>query len=432
MGKVGDLTTRVRGIVTASSTPAVLDQAIVSGTSFVSAVIIGRLSSVDAFGTYVLGTSLIMFAQEVQAALVSTPLMIRGPQLDETGFRKFAGNSIVHSLMIGGFCLVLAALGSLILPLLGRLGPSVGTMLLGLAVASPAILLREQMRRIFFQKLELAPAMLLDGSVALLQCGGLLYLGSTGHLTAATAYLVVGAATGSMVALSWLRHRSELTFDGGGIRSQVRYSWEIGRWVLASAVLWSVGMQFYPWILAAYHGSEAAGIWGACVGVTAVASVPMLGIQNLLGPKIAISLSEDGHSGLANFIRRWEVLFPSLMLLPLLVLVPFGNQLVTLLYGSPYGGHGWEVVLIAAGLIPAAAAFTYSRGLFALEHARVDFKVNFVPLGFLLSGGILLVSWFGTIGAAAALLASHTASAGTRRIAFGGIVHTGMGSVHAG
>ena len=73
------LRTWVKTALQDHSVLAVVDQGVVSATAFLSAVIVGRLTSVEEFGTYVLGISLTVIAQDVQAALVATPLMVRGP-----------------------------------------------------------------------------------------------------------------------------------------------------------------------------------------------------------------------------------------------------------------------------------------------------------------------------------------------------------------
>ena len=65
-----------------------------------------------------------------------------------------------------------------------------------------------------------------------------------------------------------------------------------------------------------------------------------------------------------------------------------------------------------------AGGFSFSRGLFAIERADVDFKVNFLALFVLLTFGLWLVRSLGAIGAAYGLLISNSAASGLRWAAF--------------
>lgn len=404
------------GFLRSGAAPAVFDQGVVSATSFFSAVLIGRLLGVRGFGVFVLGSSILALSTEVHSSLVATPMMIRGPSLSERGLKRFHGRAILQSLGLGLAAAVALSCTAALLVLAGAVSREIGMMLGALGSALPFVLLREYLRRVFFLAKTLRPAIVLDVGVGLIQIAGLATLGVIGALSASHAYLMIACATAvSSAAVLWVL-RAQFSFSTRGLAAHLGYGWKIGSWVLASGLLWSFGMQFYPWILAAMDGPEASGIWGACVGVTALGTIPMMGIQNVLGPKLSTALARGGGPGLSSTVARSEVRFPLMMCVPLIVLALLGDPLLRTLYGEQFGGHGWEVTIIAAGLVPAAAAFVYSRALFALERADLDFKVNFVPLGVLLTGGIGLVGWLGPLGAALSLLVSHAASAVVRRV----------------
>src|SRR5207244_2970301 len=55
---------------------SVLDQAVVSGTSFATSVLLGRCASQEDLGVYYLALSVVFFARGVQEQLVSAPYMI--------------------------------------------------------------------------------------------------------------------------------------------------------------------------------------------------------------------------------------------------------------------------------------------------------------------------------------------------------------------
>ena len=55
---------------------AVVDQGVVSGTSFLTSVIIGRLGSQEDLGVYSLSLSLVMLLRGVQGELVCSPYTV--------------------------------------------------------------------------------------------------------------------------------------------------------------------------------------------------------------------------------------------------------------------------------------------------------------------------------------------------------------------
>ena len=272
-------------------------------------------------------------------------------------FAIFAGNLMIESIGLGIIASALLIGGSFVVSGLSGFGAETGVMLRALALAVLAVLLREYARRLFFQRLELLPILAMDTGVAVLQLTFLVSLQAIGHLSPATAYLSIGGAAAIAVSVLGIFRRDAVQVDLARLSEEIGYGWRIGKWVLASGTLWTLGMHFYPWVLAYFHGAEAAGIRGACVGVTAIASVPMLGIQNVLGPEDHAVAGAGRSGGSPEDRQTFAVRFPMLMVLPFLVLVVAGGRLVTLLYGAPYGGDGLEVALIAGGTIPSGCIF---------------------------------------------------------------------------
>ncbi len=185
-----------------------------------------------------------------------------------------------------------------------------------------------------------------------------------------------------------------------------------------SALLWAVSMNLYPWFLTLFQGTAAAGIWGACLGVLAVVNIPMMAMQNFLGPKIANLYAEEGMPALRSFTFRSSALFFLVMSGMCSVLYLLGGPLLIFIYGDKYSGNGYVVFILALGLVAAGVAFSYSRALFALERADVDFKVNFIPLFILFSIGLWWVRTHGPLGAAYGLLLANVSASAVRCAAF--------------
>lgn len=396
---------------------ALVDQLVASASNFLAGVIIGRGCSQQEFGLYMLGLSVVLLASRLQISLISAPYMVFSPRLTGLARAQYTGSTLVQQFGISAIAALTlvcgaAATSSAIGP------PGLSRVLSALAFAIGFILLREYARRVYFAILKFESALLLDLWVAALQIGGLLLLSHLGVLTASVAFWTLGFACAGASA-GWLfRMRKAISFNRENTVTALRKHWEFGKWILASTALWESHVNLYPWILTAYHGTAATGLWAACFGIASVGNPVVIGMQNLLFPKIAHSYAEGGVIALKRGVRR-AILYFLLLIMPLsLILILVGGKIVALIYGSQYSGQELVVVLLALDLLVAPARFAFSRGLFAMQRADLDFLTNLVPLFVLLTLGFILVKAYGPVGVGGALLASSLAVTVTKYYAF--------------
>jgi len=100
------------------------------------------------------------------------------------------------------------------------------------------------------------------------------------------------------------------------------------------------------------------------------------------------------------------------------VMIFWGGRLIALLYGRQYAGNGLVVTIMALNVLVTATAFPFSRALFAIERADVDFLVNLAALVIMVTLGLWLVRAFGPLGAALGFLGSGLVISAVRARAF--------------
>jgi O-antigen/teichoic acid export membrane protein len=291
-----------------------------------------------------------------------------------------------------------------------------------LVAVATFIMLREYARRICFACLKVKRVLLLDTCIAAVQIGGLLLLARFRLLSASRAYWLIGFACGVAV-LGWLW--SERSFYRPRVSesfADLKGNWVFGKWVFASGLVWTISVNLYPWLLAAFHGTASAGIWAACLGAVALGNPAVLGVQNFLGPKIAHVYAEEGRGPLRRFVLAASGAVALPMLFFCVAMTLLGGPLMALLYGHAYAGHGLVVAILALNLAVSVIAFSFSRALFAIERANVDFVANLVALFMMVTLGLWLVRSFGVAGAAFGLLTGNAAASGLRCFAFARIV----------
>ena len=396
---------------------SLMDQGVVSATAFATGVVVSRTCSQSEFGLYTLGATLVVFLIELQTALISSPYMVYSPRLQGAERARYAGGNLVLQLSLGLFAAVVLAVIAATITAFGMGSEGLAPVLTVLAVVVTFTLLRDFLRRVAMAHMQMETALFLDISVTCLQLSALVIVAVLEAMSAPLAHALIGAACATASVIWMARNRNTFSPSIASARRDLKQNWSFGKWVFASGLLWAISIHTYPWILAAFHGTAAAGVWGACITTLALMIVPSTGLQNWLGPRIAITFAEGGTKRMQRFVVRAAVGFGAVLTLMAALMIAFDEELLVLIFGEKYAGNGLVLSVLAASVIARGPAFCFSRGLFAIERADIDFWVNLVPLTVLLTVGMWAISAYGAIGAAVSLLVAHSLVSAVRGVA---------------
>jgi len=393
------------------------DQAVASITNFATGVIIARSSSKEEFGLYMLGFTLMLLVTDLQTSLIATPYMVYAPRFKGKAHALYTGSTLIHQVVFSLLATLVVACAAFASGL--GVGPrGLEPVLWALTGVGALLMLREFVRRICFAHLKLKTVFLFDTFIGTGQIGGLLILAHFKLLSASRAYWLIGLACG-LGTLCWLwtnRNLYHLRMDEAF--ADLKRNWVFGKWVFASGLLWTGSTNLYPWLLAFFHGTAAAGVFAACLGVVSASNPALLGIQNFLGPKIAHVYAASGQRALRTFVLKISATLAVPVSLLTVALILWGDRFIALLYGSRYSGNGLVVAILALNLLVTAVAFSFSRALFAIERADLDFALNLAAISIMLTLGLWLVRMYGPLGAALGLLAANLVTSVVRAGAF--------------
>jgi hypothetical protein len=183
-------------LVSASHLLAWADQAIVSAASFVALIMIGRFTDARQLGIYALGNSVLAMLLWTQESLITRPYTI---QLD-----RAVGTPAEHAFHALALNVLLSVAAMFLLGTIGLAAfASDAHPQQILSMTVPFVLMREFARRFAFAHLKIGHALTLDVVVALLFVVSLVWLGRTGQLSAATAFLSLAGSCG-LACLAWL------------------------------------------------------------------------------------------------------------------------------------------------------------------------------------------------------------------------------------
>ncbi len=376
-----------------------VDQSVVSGTRFLTTVLIGRYCGAGELGTYTLAFSLMLTSVNAQDSLVLGPFSVYGNRLKGACREAYAGSVLIQGLLLtllSSFLLAgIAAslfLASMDLPLAKTLAV--------LAAVIPCILLHQFSRRFAFAELEVSTALVLDLFLALVQLTGLIGLASVDGLSAPVVYGVIGL--GSLLpglGWLWLKRRS-FRCKRSDLANSLNRNWRLGRWMLAAQLTSVFSTYLTGWILAFFLGATAVGVYAACASIVCLSNPILLGLNNVFVSRSAIAFANGAQAAVRRDSRKAMLLLVGLTGLLTLVLSAYGRQLLDLLYGADYAEHYQIVTLLAVATLFTAFSLSVTPGLFAMEYSNLAFVGQFIGLLASTSASVILISYWGVIGAA--------------------------------
>lgn len=393
----------IRRLVARHETLALVDQGVVSLKNFLASIIIARACTREQFGLYVLGLTIVALLVDLQASLISTPYTVYGPRLDGHDHARYTGSTFIHQMVLALIAVVALLAASGVMAFTRARDTGVATVLVVLAVILAAPLMQDYLRRLSFAVLELKSAVIADIAVAVVQIGLLSTIAVRAPIKPTTAYVVLALASLAGI-LSWrVASRVRFHLSSAHAGTDLRLALRTGKWILISGVLWTLGMNLYPWLLASFHGTAATATWAACFAAAAFAGPVITGIGNVVGPRLSLALATGGTAALRRATLSSTYLLGGAMLPFVIGAALFGSRVVALAYGDKYAGSGAVVLLLMANSFFTAVGLPYSRGLFAIERADLDVLSNLIALVVMVTAGIWLVRAFGVTGAALGL-----------------------------
>ena len=401
---------------------ALADQAAVSGFRFGTTVIVGRQAGADELGAYALGfTFLVLFAC-VQDSLVTLPFTVfcRG----RSGMRGeiYAGTVLFQALIV-------AALGTSILLVAGLIAASFSVMmplakvLTVLALLMPAVLCWEFARRFGFAQLRVREVLVLDLTTGALVALNLGMLVACDRLSAITAFMAVGGASG-LTALVWLfRCGVRFRLRPRRVLTETRRHWKFGRWVLASEATFMARSYVVPWLVALMMDATATGVFAAYLTLVLLANPLLNGISNVLAPDLARAFANGGRQEVRRRIMRVTWAMTVVVSAFSICLILAGQWLVVSLYGDEFQGHQWCVFILAAGVLAEAIGMPAYNGLWAIQRPNVCFVACAWGLVATVGATCALTGSFGLVGAAFGYSLGKFVASAVQVLAFSHSVH---------
>lgn len=409
------LETRVKDSHLLSSMLAIADQGMISGTNFVTAVIIGRTCGAETLGLFALIASAMAMVIGAHDQLITAPYVLYHNQKRGLSLQRYAGSVLLHHsvfialVMFGMLACVVGVRDS---------SETVRTVTLVLLLGAPAILLRTFIREISLAHCNSLTVLALDFAVCVTRLGTVVGLLMIDRVNLPVLYAVLGISSLVTAAVWMYRNRSDFQFSRRAtIISWVR-NWRFGRWALATHIAGTSTPYLMPWVLFVMHGEAATGYLASCSVIVGVCNILLAGMCDFLNPRTAAAYASGGIPKLRR-IQRSMLMLSSLTIGSVCVIAAlFGEQIINTLYDGRFPGSGSLVTWLTLSVLANAIGMAAGSGLWAIDRPHANFAADMLTLTVAVIAAFTLVGPYGPLGAAIATFAASAVGAVCRQFIF--------------
>lgn len=386
---------------------ALLDQAVVSVTGFLTGVFIARILGVEAFGAYVLANGTYLFINAIQQSLILSPVSVYGsrtepsvPEYLHASRRLQFAFSVTTAVMFASLAYVLSKTSA---------NPAIQAAFLLMSPLAFFVLSQEFSRQVLIARQKLRTLLIVDlaakGSTLLLLATLAFLIPSLGSLPGVFSALIAGALFGSFIG--WTRVRSFLSRAESPYDHWAR-NYHFGKWAVVSQLIVMATSQIPLYLLAFFAGTGDTGIFGAAVNLTGIFHVFLNGIANYYLPLGVRRAEADGLLGLQRFTRNLTIKFAAVIIPISVIGIVFAEQIVTLVYDEEFLAKGaipyqvfFSVAIVLALIKPLDIALRIR------EQMRKRAIVSFLEFVFVGIASVPMLMTFGVAGGAAVAVAGR-------------------------
>ena len=120
-------------------------------------------------------------------------------------------------------------------------------------------------------------------------------------------------------------------------------NWEVGKWIVGSNLLYSIFHQATPWIVLYFLSKNEVAIYAVLISITHLMNPVLTSLSSYLLPLFTT------YTQKINFFKKkfvfWECVFLCIAIVFLIFGIVFGEWLITIIFGSKYANLGWIVIL---------------------------------------------------------------------------------------
>jgi O-antigen/teichoic acid export membrane protein len=389
---------------------SVIDQSIVSGSNFLTGVLLGRLVTPAEYGVFVIAWTTLMIALSLQNALVCMPMSVIGTQKQEAQCPSYWGSLLmVQTVLSSGTCIFIAITGIILHSVSGLSfsSPSVPSLIAATVISCFFLQGQEFFRRLLIVKLSLKQTLINDLVTNTIRIGGLLILVYTGNLGTITSLYVIGFSLVVGASLGYFTLRNYIRISYERFRLDFLESWHFGKWVMAEMLPYVLSVQGYTYLTALIIGAQQTAALGASQNLLNATNIIILSFTNVVTPIASRKYSDGGSRALGNFMIKAGILSAVPILGFYLLTMLFAQEILVLVYKQNYAGYGPLLIICTIFYILSYFNRSLQIILYAKKRPDIGFLAKSASLVVMIVLAYPLIKNYGVYGAAIGTVASQ-------------------------
>ena len=230
------------------------------------------------------------------------------------------------------------------------------------------------------------------------------------HLADVTGVAWAYTASTTMIALLgvWAWHRAMIAYEAEHKPFSLQILWASCKPLFVVSIMNNAVRTWVPLlILGIWASSEEVGIFGAELRVVALTTMMLFTLNNVLAPKIAELYAKKEMATLASTARR-STAFLIFLSSPVFFVLIFFPDWVMSLFGNEFRQGGLGLAILAIGQIVNVSGGTLGAILVVSGNERYVQNITLIFTGILMLLLMILVPFFGALGAAISISVSGT------------------------
>lgn len=353
---------------------ALADQTIVSGSNFLTGIMIARLLGIKEFGIFTMIWIGVLFVNSIQMAMITSPMMTVGPKQNCTDNPVYYGAVFFHQTV---FAILSSGLLWVAVCMSDRVWPEWGVSHLAAPLAVALLFFQTQdfLKKYLFTENLPKAAFTSDiishvGKISLLV---VLFFTTTVDLQRVLWIISITSALALYPGICVIKH---LTFDKASIMVVFKRHWLLSKWMTASTVLYWTSAQYFIIAAGMVLGPVAVGAIKAAQSITGILSILLQGLGNVVPAAASRHFIENGRVGLQKYLTNISMIGGTFVFVAAFCIGMYPDKLMVLIFGNQYQGYGQILRLFSVYTIVSFFTLPLSAGLRVLEVTRPIFIGN--------------------------------------------------------
>ncbi|HEY1801727.1 MAG TPA: lipopolysaccharide biosynthesis protein [Terriglobales bacterium] len=352
---------------------SLLDQGLVSGSSFFLNIVLARWLIKDAYGSFAVCFASLLFLSGFHNVLLVEPMTVIGPSCYSDHLIEYFGSQLrVHMIIVVPLSVIVFTVGALL-----RFGAeSLSRPVLSLGIALPFVLLLYLVRRMCYAVQNPLIAVQASGLYCFVLLAGVFYLGHLRDLTPSTSFLLMGAASLLPALFVLWRlgfHYYVILGDfSSSLSGTLLENWDYGKWLVLTTMFSWLLVQAQTFFAAFFLELSAAGVLRAMQIPSFFMSQLIAATMLLFLPSISVELGRGNISRLhkKTLLVAAVLLASGLMFVSLLYI--FAVPIEQMLFHGKYASTAWLIPVLGLAPLFSGIAASLSLALRTLRKAKFE------------------------------------------------------------